>query len=137
MREGEREMRENEIATVVVDAAIEVHRTLGGPGLLEAVYEEALAFELESRGMTVNRQAAVPLVYKGQRLASDLRLDLLVNALVVVECKATISYNRLFEAQALTYLRLSNLRLALVINFGEQPLRRGIHRVVNGLGREA
>ena len=69
-------MTENEISKVVVEAAIEVHRTLGGPGLLEAVYEEALAFELEARGMTVHRQKVVPLVYKGKRLASDLRLDL-------------------------------------------------------------
>ena len=80
-------MTENEIAKVVVDAAIEVHRTLGGPGLLETVYEEALAFELESRGLTVVRQKAVPLVYKGKRLASDLRLDLLVGDRVIVECK--------------------------------------------------
>ena len=78
-------MTENEIAKVVVDAAIEVHRTLGGPGLLETVYEEALAFELESRGLTVVRQKAVPLVYKGKRLASDLRLDLLVGDRVIVE----------------------------------------------------
>jgi GxxExxY protein len=126
-------MSENQIATVVVDAAIEVHRTLGGPGLLEAVYEEALAFELESRGFAVERQKAVPLVYKGKRLASDLRLDLLVGDRVIVECKATVAYDRLFEAQALTYLRLCDLRLALVINFGERQVRQGIHRVVNGL----
>jgi GxxExxY protein len=126
-------MNENEISKVIVDAAIDVHRTLGGPGLLEAVYEEALAFELESRGLIVYRQKAVPLVYKGRRLASDLRLDLLVNDRVVVECKATVAYNSLFEAQALTYLRLCDLRLALVINFGERQVRQGIHRVVNGL----
>jgi GxxExxY protein len=99
-------MKENEIATIVIAAAIEVHRTLGGPGLLEVVYEEALAFELESRGLTVTRQKAVPLLYKARRLASDLRLDLLVNDLVIVECKAT-AHNSLFEAQSLTYLRLS------------------------------
>jgi GxxExxY protein len=126
-------MNENEISKVIVDAAIDVHRTLGGPGLLEAVYEEALAFELELRGLIVYRQKAVPLVYKGRRLASDLRLDLLVNDRVVVECKATVAYNSLFEAQALTYLRLCDLRLALVINFGERQVRQGIHRVVNGL----
>jgi GxxExxY protein len=126
-------MSENEIATAVVDAAIEVHRTLGGPGLLEAVYEEALVFELESRGLAVERQKAVPLIYKGKRLTSDLRLDLLVGDRVIVECKATVAYNRLFEAQALTYLRLCHLRLALVINFGERQVRQGIHRVVNGL----
>ena len=126
-------MKENEIATIVIDAAIDVHRTIGGPGLLEVVYEEALAFELESRGLLVTRQKAVPLMYKGRRLASDLRLDLLVNDLVIVECKATIAYNSLFEAQALTYLRLCNLQLALVVNFGERQVRQGIHRVVNGL----
>jgi GxxExxY protein len=126
-------MHENEISGIVVDAAIEVHRTLGGPGLLESVYEEALAFELETRGFTVVRQKAVPLIYKGKRLANDLRLDLLVNDLVIIECKATAAYNRLFEAQALTYLRLCNLKLALIINFGERQVRQGIHRVVNGL----
>jgi GxxExxY protein len=126
-------MTENEIAKIVVEAAIEVHRTLGGPGLLEAVYEEALAFELESRGLAVERQKPVPLVYKGRRLGSDLRLDLLVAERVIVECKATLAYNSLFEAQALTYLRLCDLRLALVINFGERQVRQGIHRVVNGL----
>lgn len=126
-------MNDNEIASVVVDSAIEVHRVLGGPGLLEAVYEEALAFELESRGLVVNRQKAVPLLYKGKRLASDLRLDLLVNHRVIFECKATVAYNSVFESQALTYLRLSDLQLALVINFGESHVRRGIRRVVNGL----
>ena len=126
-------MNENEIARIVVDAAIEVHRTLGGPGLLEAVYEEALASELESRGLVVHRQKVVPLMYKGKRLGTDLRLDLLINDRVIVECKSAIAYNNLFEAQALTYLRLCDLRLALVINFGERQVRQGIHRVVNGL----
>ena len=126
-------MTENEVAKVIVEAAIEVHRTLGGPGLLEAIYEEALSFEIETRGLTVHRQKVVPLVYKGRRLGSDLRLDLLVSDLVIVECKATVAYNTLFEAQALTYLRLCDLRLALVINFGERQVRQGIHRVVNGL----
>ena len=82
-------MTENEIANVVVDSAIEVHRPLGGPGLLETVYEEALAFELESRGLTVVRQKAVPLVSKGKRLASDLRLDLLVGDRVIVESSSS------------------------------------------------
>jgi GxxExxY protein len=126
-------MDENEISRIVVDATIEVHRTLGGPGLLESVYEEALAFELEMRGLTVVRQKAVPIVYKGKRLATDLRLDLLINDLVILECKATAAYNPLFEAQALTYLRLCNLKLALVLNFGERQAKHGIHRVVNGL----
>ncbi len=129
-------MTENEIAAQVVDAAVEVHRTLGGAGLLESVYEEALAYELESRGLTVSRQLPVPIVYKGKRLASDLRLDLLVNGKVVVECKAVKDYHRVFEAQALTYLRLLDLKLALVINFGARRVGNGIRRVVNGLDED-
>ncbi len=84
---------------------------MGGPGLLEAVYEEAMVFELESRGLTVSRQKAVPLMYKDRRLASDLHLDLLVNDLVIVECKSTSSSNSLFEAQPLIYWLLCNLKL--------------------------
>ncbi len=126
-------MGDNEISRVIIEGAIEAHRTLGGPGLLEGVYEEALVFELESRGLPVQRQKVVPLVYKGKRLASDLRIDLLVSDRVIVECKATAAYNRVFEAQALTYLRLLDLRLALVINFGERLVSHGIHRVVNDL----
>ena len=126
-------MTENEIARVVVDASVEVHRTLGGPGLLESIYEEALVFELESRGLKVVRQQGVPIVYKGVRLAGDLRLDLVVEGKVIVECKATKNDNPIFEAQALTYLRLMDLRLALVINFGKRLVKDGVHRVVNRL----
>jgi len=81
-------MTENKISKVIVGAAIEVHRTLGGPGLLEGVYEEALAYELSLRGLRVKRQLEVPITYKGALLASPLRLDLLVNDLVIVDCKA-------------------------------------------------
>jgi GxxExxY protein len=126
-------MDENDISRVIVQAAIEVHRTLGGPGLLESVYEEALAWELTSRGLTVERQKSVPIVYKGHTLATPLRLDLLVNGQVIVECKATTQYNDIFEVQVLTYLRLTGLKLGLVINFGERWVKDGIHRVVNNL----
>jgi GxxExxY protein len=126
-------MTENEISKIIVDCAIEVHRTLGGPGLLESVYEEALAWELQQRTLQVERQISVPITYKGRHLATPLRLDLLIEKLVIVEVKATTDYNPIFEAQALTYLRLTNLKLALVINFGTQYVKRGIHRVVKGL----
>ena len=126
-------MDENQVSKQIVDAAIEVHRTLGGPGLLEDVYEEALAWELKHRGLRVERQSAVPIVYKGQTLASPLRLDMLVEGCVIVEAKATTAYNPIFEAQALTYLRLRGLKLALVINFGEKLVKDGIHRVANGI----
>ncbi|MFO7539497.1 MAG: GxxExxY protein, partial [Chloroflexota bacterium] len=117
----------------IIGAAIEVHRTLGGPGLMESVYEEAMVYELQSCGLAVVRQIEVPIDYKEQRLATPLRVDLLVGDLVIVENKATIAYNPIFEAQTLTYLRLMKLKLGLVINFGEKYVKNGIHRVVNGL----
>jgi GxxExxY protein len=124
-------MKENEITAEIIDAALEVHRTLGGPGLLESVYEEALAYELRLRHLFVERQKDVPIVYKEQKLAAPLRLDMLVSQQVIVECKATTDYNRIFESQLLTYLRLMDLRVGLVINFGERLVKEGIHRVVN------
>jgi GxxExxY protein len=126
-------MTENEISRHVVESAIEVHRTLGGPGLLESVYEEALAWELAQRQLDVQRQLSLPIPYKGQMLASPLRIDLMVHGLVIVECKAVAQYNALFEAQTLTYLRLTGLKLGMVVNFGERIVKNGIHRVVNGL----
>lgn len=126
-------MDENGISGLIVASAIEVHRTLGGPGLLESAYEEALCWELSTAGLQVARQVPVPIAYKGQILAVPLRLDVLVNDKVIVEVKATSQYNSIFEAQALTYLRLTGLKLALVINFGERVVKSGIHRVVNGL----
>ena len=132
MRDGKL-LDENQISRVVVDATIEVHRTLGGPGLLESVYEESLAWELSSRGLIVERQLEVPISYKGNHLSAPLRVDVLVNGLVIVEVKAVSIYHPIFEAQALTYLRLTGRKLALVINFGDVRVANGIHRVVNGL----
>jgi len=126
-------MHENDISKLVVEAAIEVHRTLGGPGLLENAYIEPLRWELADRGLTIERELQVPIRYKGRTLATPLRLDILVEKLVIVEAKAVTVYNSIFEAQALTYLRLLDVRLALVINFGEKLVKDGIHRVVNGL----
>jgi len=126
-------MQENPLSQKIIGAAIEVHRTLGGPGLLESVYEEALAWELQNQGLRIQRQATIPITYKGNRLADPLRLDLLVEELVIVEVKAVATYNTIFETQALTYLRLMNLRLALIINFGEKYVKDGVHRVVNNL----
>ncbi len=126
-------VKENEITDKIIGAAIEVHRTLGGPGLLEKVYEEALVWELRQRGLLVEQQIDVPIRYKGNQLAQPLRLDLLVEKRIIVECKATTQYNTIFEAQVLTYLRLLDLCVGLVINFGEKLVKRGVHRVVNGL----
>ncbi len=126
-------MTENEISRIIYEHAIEVHRTLGGPGLLESVYEEALAWELIQSGLDVKRQVTLPISYKGNRLGTPLRIDLLVNDKVVIECKAVHEYNHIFEVQTLTYLRLGKFKLGLVINFGEKLVKDGIHRVVNGL----
>ena len=124
---------ENEISRGVIRCAIEVHRTLGGPGLLEQVYEEALVWEISQAGLHMGRQVSVPVVYKGNTLSAPLRIDLIVGGKVIVECKATSRYNDVFAAQTLTYLRLTGLKLGLVINFGEAMVRNGIRRVVNGL----
>ena len=126
-------MNENDISKIIVECAIEVHRTFGGPGLLESLYEEAMVYELDQRGVNLRRQVAVPVTYKGKELSTSLRLDLLVAEKVIVECKATLSYNSVFEAQLLTYLRLTGKRLGMVINFGEAKVIHGIHRVVNNL----
>jgi len=126
-------MNENELSRIIVDAAIEVHRTLGGPGLLEGVYRDAMVFEIHRRGSIVEKEKLVPIKYKGEVIGTPLRLDLLVGGLVIVECKALITYNPIFESQVLTYLRLTDLKLGLVINFGQRLVKHGIHRVVNGL----
>ena len=130
-------MTENELSKIIVDAAIEVHRELGGPGLLEDVYEEAMEEELRLRGILVERQLPVRIVYKGRTLRKPLRLDMKVEKLVLVDNKAVTDWNPVFEAQRLTYLRLTGLKLGLVINFGERFVRNGIHRVVNGLPEDS
>jgi GxxExxY protein len=126
-------MIENELSKIIVESSIEVHRNLGGPGLLEGVYEEALVWELSQRNILLERQLIVPIIYKGNSLATPLRLDILVDHKVVIEVKSVSLYNSIFEAQTLTYLRMLNLKLGFVINFGERLVKDGIHRVVNGL----
>jgi len=129
-------MTENQIARVIVDAAVEVHREMGGPGLIEDVYEEALVEELRLRGLKTERQLPVRLTYKGRVLSKPLRLDLKAENKVLVDNKAVEEWHPVFAAQMLTYLRATGLKLGLVINFGEQFVKDGIHRVVNGLPEE-
>ena len=126
-------MTENEISAQILDAAIAVHREIGGPGVLESYYENALAFELSCRGLHVETQKLIPVIYKGREIGDPYRLDMLVDGNVVVECKAVEKNNPIFTAQVLTYLRLTHLKLGLVINFGQQRLLDGFCRVVNGL----
>ena len=126
-------MTENEISKVILDAAIAVHTELGGPGLLESYYEKALKHELQLRGLSVETQKPVPVVYKGKEIGEPYRLDMLVDGKVIVECKATEKNNPIFSAQVLTYLKLTNLKLGIVINFGQQKIKDGWTRVANGL----
>ena len=126
-------MTENEISKVILDAAIAVHTELGGPGLLEAYYENALKHELQLRGLSVETQKPVPVVYKGREIGEPYRLDMLVDGKVIVECKATEKNNPLFAAQVNTYLHLLNCRLGIVINFGQKRIMDGWERVANNM----
>jgi GxxExxY protein len=101
--------KENELSKIIIACALEAHRTLGGPGLLESIYEEALVHELGQHSADVQRQVLLPVNYKGKVLANSLRIDLLVDNLVIVESKATTQYHTVFESQLLTYLRVSGL----------------------------
>ena len=123
---------ENEIARILVDVAFKIHTTLG-PGLLESVYETVLFYELTRRGLKVLRQVGIPLVYEGMLLEEAFRADLIVEDKVVVEIKSVEQIAPVHKKQLLTYLRLADKRLGLLINFGEALIKDGITRVVNGL----
>jgi len=125
-------MHENEIAKEIVDAAYKIHTTLG-PGLLESVYEATLAYELSKRGINVVRQQPIPVVYESVRMEMGFRADLLVGGLVLVELKSVESIAPVHRKQLLTYLRLADKRLGLLINFGAELIKDGITRVVNHL----
>jgi GxxExxY protein len=117
------------VAAAVIDAALQVHRNLG-PGLLESVYEACLCHELAKRNIPFQRQGAWPINYDGVRLDVGLRLDLIVDDCVIVDLKAVEQMNPLFEAQLLTYLKLTGKRLGLLINFNVPLLKDGIKRLV-------
>ena len=116
-------------ARITIDAAFKVHKTLG-PGLLESVYEACLAHELRQRGIHVETQIALPVIYEGLRLEAGLRLDMLVANQLIVGLKAVEKMNSLFEAQLLTYLKLTGRRLGLLINFNVPLIKHGIKRII-------
>jgi GxxExxY protein len=121
---------EEELTYKIRGAIFEVYNTLG-PGLLESVYEEALVFELLQRGLKVERQIEVPILYKGQELKTALRLDLLIENTIIVELKSVEEMKPVFAKQLLTYLRLLNKRVGLLVNFSSGDIREGIKRIVN------
>ena len=124
-------MKENDIGTIIVDCALELHRNLG-PGLLETVYEVTLARALERRGLEVERQVAVPIEYQGETFTEGFRADLIVGGLVIVELKSIERVTPAHKKQLLTYLRLTGLKLGYLLNFGEALMRDGITRTING-----
>ncbi|WP_321371029.1 GxxExxY protein [uncultured Desulfuromusa sp.] len=124
-------MNENEIGTVVVDCSINLHKELG-PGLLENVYETLLAYELESRGLKVERQVSIPLNYKGIDFKESFRADLLIEGKVVLEMKSIEHVSNAHKKQLLTYMKLMDCKLGYLLNFGEALMVDGITRTLNG-----
>ncbi|MBK9747052.1 MAG: GxxExxY protein [Chloroflexi bacterium] len=122
-------MGENELTHKIIGAAIEVHRELG-PGLLESAYEECLAHEFTLRGLAYERQKPLPVIYKGIQVECGFRLDFLVENLVIVELKAVEDLSPVHQAQVMTYLKLTNCRLGLLINFNAYKLLQGLKRIV-------
>jgi GxxExxY protein len=130
-RIAEKAEKLNLLSGQILDSAIEVHQILGGPGLLEMVYEEALVHELKLRNISIERQKQIPIQYKGCTLKKPLVLDLLADQTLIIEIKSVEEFNPIYHSQLLTYLRLMNLPLGLIINFGERYIKNGFHRVVN------
>lgn len=125
-------MKENDIGTIVVDAAIAVHRELG-PGLLESVYELVLAHELQARGLKVERQVPVAITYKGLKFDEGFRADIIAGDKVILELKSVERVVPAHKKQVQTYLRLTGRKLGYLLNFGEELMKAGITRCVNGL----
>ena len=123
---------ENQIATKIIDAAFEVYTELG-PGLLESVYSYCLARELKLLGLKVQSELELPIHYKDEKLKQFYKVDLLVNERVIIELKATETFHEVHYAQLLTYLKLSKIKLGILINFNTAYLKSGVKRVVNGL----
>jgi GxxExxY protein len=122
---------DNELSGQIIGAAIEVHRVLGGPGLLESIYEAALCHEFSLKKLNFQRQLPIPVRYKGVVIRDPLYLDLLVEGKIIVEVKATEQDPLIHQTQLLTYLRLTGIRLGLLINFGKHHVKDGICRLIN------
>jgi len=122
-------MTENELTYQIRGAIFDVYNALG-PGLLESVYEEALSYELRQRGLKAERQKQLPIYYKGVMLKTELKMDILVEDTIIVELKSVEELKPVFFKQTKTYLKLTNKHLGLLVNFGEQDMKAGIHRII-------
>jgi len=125
-------MTENELAKIIVDLCLKIHRTLG-PGLLESVYEEVLVYELKKPGLAVLRQTGIPVIYENIKLDIGFKADLIVENKIILELKSVESLMPVHKKQLLTYLRLTNMKLGLLINFNENLIKDGILRIANGI----
>jgi GxxExxY protein len=124
-------MNENEIGTIIVDEAVRIHKALG-PGLLEIVYEAVLARRLKKRGLVVERQKPVSIEFEGEHFDEGFRADLIVNGLVIIELKSVEKVSPVHKKQLLTYLRLTDLKVGYLLNFGDVLMKDGIRRIING-----
>jgi GxxExxY protein len=125
-----KDMTENDISNIVIGLAIKVHKALG-PGLLESAYEETLFYEIKKAGLKVEKQKPLPLIYEDVKLEIGYRIDLIIEDKLIIELKAVDSLNDVHLAQILTYLKLSNKKLGLLINFNVAKLKDGLKRVIN------
>ena len=125
-------MTENEIATIIVDCCFKIHTTLG-PGLLESVYEEILCYEIQNRKLSFNRQKGIAVVYENIKMDLGFRAGIIVENKVIIEIKSVETIAQVHPKQLLTYLRLTNLKLGLLVNFNEALIKNGIQRIVNNL----
>jgi GxxExxY protein len=123
---------ENELATIIVDCYFKIHTSLG-PDLLESVYEETLAYELITRGLTIKRQQGIGVTYENIKMDLGFRADLIVEDKVIIEIKSVEAVAPVHHKQLLTYLRLTGIKLGLLVNFNEVLIKKGIQRIVNGL----
>ena len=124
-------MDENAIGTIVVDYAVKLHKSLG-PGLLETVYEAVLAKQLEKAGLSVQRQVSVPIKFEGLVFDEGFRADIIVNDLVILELKSIEKVHPVHKKQVLTYLKLTNRKLGYLLNFGDELMKNGLTRIING-----
>ena len=124
-------MHPNEIGTIIVDCAVKLHKNLG-PGLLESVYEVVLAKQLQLTGLTVDRQVSIPIIYEGISFDEGFRADLIVNQSVIIELKSVETVHPVHKKQLLTYLKLTGHKLGYLLNFGDELMKNGITRIING-----
>jgi len=125
-------MTENELSYQIIGTALELHKNIG-PGLLESVYENALAYDLKELGLEVKQQIAMPFFYKEIKMDVGYRIDLLVENKLIIEIKAVENLSPVYFAQVLTYIKLSNLKLGLLINYNTKTLKEGIYKIANNL----